>query len=82
MFDEIEVDLKEVRSYRDYPRLIEDRGCPRCESVLLISRLIKFSNKELSLGVTCENCGLYFIVTEVKVPGNDRIIKLQFFYQE
>ena len=82
MFDEIEVNLKEIRSYRDYPRIIEDKGCPRCESVLLLSKLVKFSNQDLSFGVTFENCGLYFVVTEVKVPGNESIKKLQFAYEE
>ncbi|NHI92872.1 MAG: hypothetical protein EAX96_10255 [Candidatus Lokiarchaeota archaeon] len=80
MFDEITINLNEVRSYRDYPRIIEDRGCPRCESVLLISKIIKFSNKELAFGVTCENCGLYFVVKEI--PIDDVTIKLQFSYEQ
>ncbi len=82
MFDEIEINLKEVRSYREYPRVIEDRGCPRCESVLLLAKLVNFSNDKLAFGVTCENCGLYFIATEVSVPGNDSIKKIQLAYEE
>ncbi|MHA1299278.1 MAG: hypothetical protein ACTSO9_07585 [Candidatus Helarchaeota archaeon] len=63
-----EIDIPEhVRSYREYPQIIENEGCPRCNSLMLKVDIQSFKIGDLKFGCTCSNCGLFFYVKEDNV---------------
>lgn len=55
---------EEIRSYRNYPQIIENEGCPQCKSLMLKVQIKSFKIGNLKFGCTCSNCGLFFYVTE------------------
>ncbi len=62
-FKEVEIP-DDVRSYRAYPHIIENEGCPRCKSLMLKVDIKAFKVDDLRFGVTCSNCGLFFYAKE------------------
>lgn len=61
-----------VRSYRGYPQIIENEGCPRCKSLMLKVEIKTFKIGDLRFGCTCSNCGLFFYAKED--PANRKLI--------
>ena len=62
-FKEVDIPPR-ARSYRDYPPIIENEGCPRCNSLMLKVEIKAFKIGDLKFGCTCSNCGLFFYVIE------------------
>jgi len=58
-----------VRSYQEYPDLIELEGCPRCNSLDLNPKLVNFKENDIKFQVTCYNCGLLYEAYE-KIDEN------------
>lgn len=73
-FREIPIEPKQIRSFRDYPRLLEDQGCPRCNSFLIGVKVRNFSQALLRFECTCQNCGLYYFAKEEKSESGKRLI--------
>ena len=75
-FKEIEIS-SQARSYRDYPPIIENEGCPRCNSLMIKVKINTFKIGNLVFGCTCSNCGLFFYVKE-----DNKNRKLLFEYEK
>lgn len=54
-----------VRSYQEYPEIIEFEGCPRCNSLDVTPKLISFKKADVRFQVTCLKCGLLYYAHEV-----------------
>ncbi|MDD1776709.1 MAG: hypothetical protein LUQ65_00965 [Candidatus Helarchaeota archaeon] len=53
-----------VRSYQDYPEIIEFEGCPRCNSLDVNPKIVNFKKDDIKFDVTCFNCGLLYTASE------------------
>ena len=49
-----------VRSYQEYPDLIELEGCPRCNSLDVNPKIVTFKKNDIKFNTTCFNCGLMY----------------------
>ncbi|MHA1144190.1 MAG: hypothetical protein ACTSRW_05585 [Candidatus Helarchaeota archaeon] len=72
-FAEIPIDPKQVRSYQDLPRLIEDHGCPRCQNFLIAVKIKNFSLSKLRFENTCQNCGMYYLAQKVDTDSGPKL---------
>ncbi|MHC1591485.1 MAG: hypothetical protein ACXQS8_05325, partial [Candidatus Helarchaeales archaeon] len=72
-FAEITLDPGEIRSYLDIPRLIEDHGCPRCQSYMISVRIKNFSSSLLRFEATCQNCGMYYLAQKVDTESGPKL---------
>ena len=61
-----------VRSYQDYPEMIEFEGCPRCNSLDVTPKIISFKKSDIRFEVTCLSCGLLYYARENTDPSNQR----------
>ena len=73
-FAEIPIDGKKTRNYKDYPRLLEDQGCPRCNSLLIAVKIRNFSKDLLRFECTCNECGIYYYAQLVEKDAEKRLI--------
>lgn len=55
-----------VRSYQEYPEIIEFEGCPRCSSLDVNPKIVNFKQDDIKFQVTCFNCGLLYDASEKK----------------
>jgi uncharacterized Zn finger protein len=53
-----------VRSYQEYPEVIEFEGCPRCSSLDVNPKIVNFKKDDIKFQVTCFNCGLLYDALE------------------
>jgi transcription elongation factor Elf1 len=53
-----------VRSYQEYPEIIEFEGCPRCKSLDVSPKLVSFKKFDVKFEVTCFKCGLLYHAAE------------------
>ena len=44
-----------VRSYQEYPEVIEFEGCPRCNSLDVNPKIVNFKQDDIKFQVTCFN---------------------------
>lgn len=59
---------KELRSYQEYPELIEFDGCPRCNSLDVEPKLVNFKKDNIRFEITCFKCGLLYYAYEQLNP--------------
>jgi transcription elongation factor Elf1 len=58
-----------VRSYQEYPEIIEFEGCPRCNSLDVNPKIVNFKmdaikGNDIKFEITCFNCGLLYNASE------------------
>ncbi|MHA1649106.1 MAG: hypothetical protein ACTSYB_02840 [Candidatus Helarchaeota archaeon] len=53
-----------IRSYQQYPELIEFEGCPRCNSLDVTPKIVSFKKGNIRFEVTCLKCGLLYFAYE------------------
>ena len=58
-----------VRSYQEYPEVIELEGCPRCNSLDVNPKIVNFKQDDIKgnsikFQVECYNCGLLYYASE------------------
>jgi hypothetical protein len=59
-----------VRSYQEYPEIIEFEGCPRCHSLDVNPQLISFKKADIRFQITCLHCGLLYYAFEKIEPSS------------
>ncbi len=59
-----------VRSYQEYPEIIEFEGCPRCNSLDVMPKLSSFKKADIRFQVTCLKCGLLYYAYEKVDPAS------------
>ena len=73
-FAEIRIDEKTSRNYKDYPRLLEDHGCPRCNSLLITVKIRNFSKDLVRFECTCNECGIYYFAQLVEKDEDKKLV--------
>ena len=64
-----------VRSYQEYPEIIEFEGCPRCHSLDVNPKIVSFKRDDIRFQVTCLKCGLLYSAFEkVDLEMNEKSI--------
>ncbi len=60
----------DVRSYQEYPEIIEFEGCPRCNSLDVTPKIVSFKKSDIRFDVTCLKCGLLYHASERQNLGS------------
>ena len=60
---------RRVRSYQEYPEIIEFEGCPRCNSLDVNPKIVSFKKGDIRFEVTCLKCGLLYQAFEKIDPA-------------
>ncbi|MHA1269116.1 MAG: hypothetical protein ACTSPY_04955 [Candidatus Helarchaeota archaeon] len=72
----IEIEIpNQVRNYQQYPSLIGQEGCPRCESLDIKIKFTSFNKDKMTWDCTCNMCGLYY---KAKLSSDGKKILIEY----